>query len=164
MAYTTPRTWTTGETVTAAMMNTHVRDNIAYLKDEYDAIIKTPIFYIKAIAEDVDLETGDGLIYITIPPAFNGKNLSVPHAAVYAASSSGAVSIQIHNVTDGVDMLSTLLTIDVSEYSSYTAATPAVVNATYALVSTGDRLRIDIDGAGTGVDGLDIILSFEDAS
>lgn len=31
MAWTTPRTWTAGETVTAALMNTHVRDNEAYL-------------------------------------------------------------------------------------------------------------------------------------
>ena len=28
MAYTSPRTWTAGETVTAALMNTHVRDNL----------------------------------------------------------------------------------------------------------------------------------------
>lgn len=34
MAWTTPRTWTTGEVVTAAQMNTHVRDNLAYLKDD----------------------------------------------------------------------------------------------------------------------------------
>lgn len=31
MAWTTPRTWTAGETVTAAIMNTHVRDNLAVL-------------------------------------------------------------------------------------------------------------------------------------
>lgn len=30
-AWTAPRTWTTGETVTAAMMNAHVRDNTAWL-------------------------------------------------------------------------------------------------------------------------------------
>jgi hypothetical protein len=28
MAWTTPRTWTTGEIVTAALMNTHLRDNL----------------------------------------------------------------------------------------------------------------------------------------
>ena len=28
MAYTTPRTWMAGETVTAALMNTHLRDNL----------------------------------------------------------------------------------------------------------------------------------------
>ena len=31
MAWTTPRTWTTSELVTAAMMNTHVRDNLNFL-------------------------------------------------------------------------------------------------------------------------------------
>ena len=36
MAYTTPRTWVTGETVTAALMNTHVRDNLSYLKTQTD--------------------------------------------------------------------------------------------------------------------------------
>lgn len=29
MPWTTPRTWVSGETVTAALMNTHVRDNLA---------------------------------------------------------------------------------------------------------------------------------------
>lgn len=33
MAWTTPRTWVTAEVVTASHMNTHVRDNTAYLKD-----------------------------------------------------------------------------------------------------------------------------------
>lgn len=31
MSWTTPRTWVTGELVTAAIMNTHVRDNLAEL-------------------------------------------------------------------------------------------------------------------------------------
>lgn len=31
MAWTTPRTWTTSELVTASIMNTHVRDNLNYL-------------------------------------------------------------------------------------------------------------------------------------
>lgn len=32
MAWTTPRTWVTGETVTAALMNSHVRDNLDFLE------------------------------------------------------------------------------------------------------------------------------------
>lgn len=31
MAWTAPRTWTTGELVTAAFLNTHLRDNLSYL-------------------------------------------------------------------------------------------------------------------------------------
>jgi hypothetical protein len=46
-------------------------------------------------------------------------------------------------------MLSTKITIDVSEYTSYTAATPCVINNSYKLVSTGDRIAIDVDIAGT---------------
>jgi hypothetical protein len=32
MAWTAPRTWVTGELVTAALMNTHVKDNLTYLQ------------------------------------------------------------------------------------------------------------------------------------
>ncbi|MFA4973636.1 MAG: hypothetical protein WC683_13580 [bacterium] len=38
MAWTAPRTWATGEIVTAAMLNTHVRDNELYLKGETDKL------------------------------------------------------------------------------------------------------------------------------
>jgi hypothetical protein len=31
MAWTTPRTWVTSELVTAALMNTHLRDNLTFL-------------------------------------------------------------------------------------------------------------------------------------
>lgn len=37
MAWTTPRTWTNGEVVDAAMLNTHVRDNLNYLKTQVAA-------------------------------------------------------------------------------------------------------------------------------
>src|SRR5436309_5601123 len=34
MAWTAPATWTVGQLVTAATMNTHVRDNLKYLKGQ----------------------------------------------------------------------------------------------------------------------------------
>ncbi len=37
MAWTTPRTWVTSEIVTAALLNTHIRDNESYLKGNADA-------------------------------------------------------------------------------------------------------------------------------
>ena len=36
MAWTAPRTWVTGELVTAAFMNTYIRDNQTYIKTEID--------------------------------------------------------------------------------------------------------------------------------
>lgn len=41
MAWTAPRTWTTTELVTAAMMNTHVRDNLVYLGGSSGAFVST---------------------------------------------------------------------------------------------------------------------------
>lgn len=37
MAWTTPRTWVTSEVVTAAVMNTHVRDNLSALHVPFEA-------------------------------------------------------------------------------------------------------------------------------
>lgn len=42
MAWTTPRTWTDTETVTASIMNTHVRDNLNELRDPGDWASYTP--------------------------------------------------------------------------------------------------------------------------
>ena len=37
MAWTTPRTWVNGETIDASIMNTHIRDNLNYLKTQVAA-------------------------------------------------------------------------------------------------------------------------------
>jgi len=115
---------------------------------------------IKVIAEDTALTTGDGKAYFTVPPQLNGRNLVEAYAVVYTPSTSGTPTIQIHNATDAVDMLSTAVTIDINKYNSLTATTPAVINTSYDDVISGDRLRIDCDVAGTSVTGLDIFLVF----
>lgn len=109
------------------------------------------------------LATGDGRAYFPIPPELNNYNLIVPHAQVATAPTSSNISIQIHNVTDGVDMLSTPLTIDDGEKSSHTAATPPVVNGAADDVVTGDLLRVDVDAVGSGVAGVGlwVALRFE---
>ena len=80
---------------------------------------------------------------------------------MYGSSSSGLPLIQIHNLTDTADMLGTLITIKVGEFNSYTADARSAVNAAAENVATGDRFRVDVDAAGTGTDGLDIIMTFE---
>ncbi len=69
-------------------------------------------------------------------------------------------AIQIHNVTDAVDMLSTKITIEEDEYNSWDAATAPVINTSNDDVVTGDRIRVDVDIAGAGAKGLDVILGF----
>lgn len=106
------------------------------------------------------LTTGDGKAYYRVPSTLDGWELIAAAAHVTTVSSSGAPTIQIHNVTDGLDMLSTRITIDANEKDSATAATPAVVNDLNADVATADELRIDVDVAGTGAKGLIVEMQF----
>lgn len=41
MAWTSPRTWTAGETVTAALLNVHLRDNLKAIGDAWTAFTPT---------------------------------------------------------------------------------------------------------------------------
>jgi hypothetical protein len=107
------------------------------------------------------ITTGDGKAYYRVPSALNGMNLVSVAAALTTVSSSGIPTIQIANVTDSVDMLSTKLTIDASETDSSTAATPAVIDGAHDDVATADLLRIDIDVAGTGAKGLMVEMQFQ---
>jgi hypothetical protein len=99
--------------------------------------------------------------FLVIPSDLNGFELTHAHAAVYTVSSSGAVNVMVRNVVQAVDMLSTAITIDANERTSYTAATPPVIHSTNDDVATGDVIVVDVDGAGTGTEGLVVILHFE---
>ena len=119
------------------------------------------LIYLRCFEEGTALATGDGKRYCTIPAELNGWNLVAVMAAVYTVSSSGTPTVQVHNLTDTADMLSTRITIDANEYSSATAAAPPAINGAADDVATGDRLRIDVDVAGTGTKGLDVVLTFQ---
>ncbi len=119
------------------------------------------VLEIKVVDDQSEVTVGDGQFAFAISSDLNGWTLLSAHAYVTDASSSGLVTVQVRNVTNGnVDMLSTRVTIDVSEFTSYTAATPSVVNGTNAGVSTGDIIGIDVDVAGTVALGLGVILTF----
>lgn len=107
------------------------------------------------------ITTGDGKAYYRVPSTLNGMNLVAVAAAVTTASSSGIPTVQIANVTQAADMLTTKLTIDASETDSSTAAAAAVIDTGNDDVATGDMLRIDIDVAGTGAKGLMVEMQFQ---
>lgn len=101
------------------------------------------------VANGTALTVGDGKAFFRIPSGYNGMDLISVAAHAGTASSANAITLQVFNVSDNVDMLSTALTIDANENDSSTAATAAVINSSYKSVSTGDWIRIDCDGAGT---------------
>lgn len=107
---------------------------------------------------------GDGAMIVCIPPEANGMNLVDADAFLTTvATGASLTTIQIRNVTDTQDMLSTKITIDASEYTSYSAATQPVINTTYDDVATGDLIAVDIDviGSTTAGKGLGVILVFQ---
>ncbi len=106
------------------------------------------------------LTTGDGAAFFRIPSTLNGMNLVAVAAHVTTVSSSGTPTIQIANVTDSVDMLSTRITINANEKDSSTASA-AVIDAAHDDVATADELRIDVDVAGTGTKGLIVEMQFQ---
>jgi len=122
---------------------------------------KRKIVYSQFLSDTSTLNTGAGIYYFTIPEEFNELKLLKAEAFNNTESSSGNVSLMIRNTTIGADMLTTGITIEQSEYSSYTATVPSVVDPTNNTVSTGDRLAVDCYANGTGTKGVGIILTFE---
>lgn len=115
---------------------------------------------IKLFDDALYVGSGDGKFSFDIDSDLGGTKLQSVVGYVSTASSSGAVTVQVHNVTQAVDMLSTALTIDASEKSSRTAATAAVIDSGNAVVADGDEIRIDVDSAGSGAKGLVVTLVF----
>jgi len=114
---------------------------------------------IKCVADTIGPTTGNGITHVTIPSTLDGKDLQSAQAHVYTAGTGSLTTVQLHNLTDGQDMLSTPITIDSGEKDSSTAATPSA-GSSYTGVSTADVIRIDVDIVATNTLGLEIRMVF----
>ena len=114
---------------------------------------------VKCVADTIGPSVGNGITHVTIPSTLDGKNLQSAQAHVYTVGTGSTTTVQLHNLTDGQDMLSTAITIDASEKDSSTAATPSVVGS-YSAVSTADVIRIDVDIVATNTLGLEVRMVF----
>lgn len=101
--------------------------------------------------ETTAITTGVGKAYIRSPFAMT---LTGVRANLNTASSSGIPTVDIN--VNGSTVLSTKLTIDVSELTSVTAAVPAVISS--ASIADDDQISFDVDVAGTGAKGLKVWL------
>lgn len=104
------------------------------------------------------LTTGDGKAYVRIPEEFNGFNLVGVRFA--RLSGTGTPLVQVHNLTQTADMLTTRVSIDSGETDSSTAATAVVIDTANDDVASADRLRIDVDDAGTATLWAEVQLVF----
>lgn len=96
--------------------------------------------------ETTALTTGAAKVTFRMPYAFT---LTAVRASVTTAPTDAAITVDINE--GGVSILSTLLTIDATEKTSTTAATPAVISDT-ALADDAE-ITIDIDTVGSTVAG-----------
>lgn len=118
------------------------------------------IFEIKVFEDVIVVAAGDGAFKFDIPSDLDEAVLVDVEAWITGASSSGTVVVSLYNNTQGVDMLSTPLTIDVGELNDKDAATPFVIDLTNAEVAEGDEIWINVDNAGTGALGLGVAVKF----
>ena len=121
------------------------------------------VITVRVIDPGTALTSGNGKTYFTVPEEFNGMDLSGVALACYVTSTGNDPVVQLHNLDHGggaTDILTTECTIDAGELNSYTAAVPVVIDGTKDDVSTGDRIRVDVDDAGTDTEGLDVIMTF----
>lgn len=139
MAWTAPRTWSTGELVTAAMMNVHVRDNLLALKSPPggQALISSDVSTTSTTYVDI---TGASLTVTTT----GGAILLEFNATMYADVAGRVVNIR---VVIGSNITATLITQVLG-----TSSNPEVIHVTYRLVPTAgsNQCRVQwLTNAGT---------------
>lgn len=116
------------------------------------ALLPIPYDIVVAISdESTAITTGTAKVTIRAPRAMT---LSTVLGALNTVSSSGIPTFDVN--VNGSTILSTKLTIDVSEKTSVTAAVPVVLSST--AIAFDDEITFDIDVAGTGAKGAKIVL------
>lgn len=104
------------------------------------------------------VSTGNGKFIFPIPQDLHKAELV--HAAA-GVSVAGAVTVQIRNITQAnLDLLSTEITIDAGEFTSYAVGTTEPVITPDQPVEVGDMIAIDVDAADGTAEGLAVILVF----
>ncbi len=126
-----------------------------------DSVFFDRTLIIKVIADSLPTYVGNGISRITCPSDLSGLYLRSVGAHVYTAGTTGLTTIQIYDETDGMNMLSTAMTIDSSEVDTSTAATPAVISTSLDAIATADVLRFDITTISTTpANGLELRIGF----
>lgn len=103
-----------------------------------------------------ELEVADGVGYIEILEKCNGMNLISARATVGTPGTTNASTFDIYNVTDGVSMLSSAISI-----ASGAKSGTGTVDTAHDDVATGDIIRIDVNTLSTTKPkGLIVTLAF----
>lgn len=144
--------WTPASYAVASDLNTGTNTNKPVTSDALaGSNYGTAVVPLIVFNDSTDCATGDGAgdIWFRVPSVLNGFDLVGVAACCQTAGTTGTMDVQVHNVTQAADMLTTKITIDSAETDSSTAATPAVIDTANDDVATGDQIRIDVDAVHT---------------
>lgn len=159
----------TATTVAAQILASRNGENPANVGIRHSVVITntaenvdlTRSFAAQVVAGTTAVATGDGQLYVLMPSTLNGWNLVRAEAAVVTAGTGAGsfTEIQLHNVTDSTDILSTKIKIAAG---STVGAVGVVDNGA---IATNDVIRVDVDAINTGApQGLMIVLEFQAAA
>ena len=115
---------------------------------------KTEALIIAASDETTALTVADGKTEFQMPYAFTLTGVRA--TLTTAGSTSGVTTIDIED--DGTSIFSTLLTIDYSEKTSTSAATPAVISGASLADGSVMKVNVDVLSGGATEAGLKIYL------
>jgi hypothetical protein len=109
-----------------------------------------------------NLAIGNGQAYFAVPAQLDGWRLSGVYGTLSVASSSGQPEVQLRRNRGGSDedMLSDPLKFDETETDTTVPGNPYAIDSSNDGVATGDRIYVDVDAAGTGAQGLHVVLTF----
>lgn len=146
MAWTTPRTWASGESVTSTVMNTHVRDNL-------NAIVSPPYVFVRANSTSTTLATGGSWVALSfdteVSDAFNmwvssaAPNINIATAGLYLINAgfgvvfSGAQYARARIRVNGTDVPSAGMSV----YGASTQTANLSLSLMYRL-SAGDYVQL----------------------
>lgn len=112
--------------------------------------------YIQVACSDLttDLVAGTTKAYFRLPYA---ATLSEVSASVLTAPTGSAITVDVNE--NGTSVLSTKLTIDATEKTSITAATPAVISD--SVLALDSEITFDIDVIGSTIAGAGLIVTLK---
>lgn len=118
-------------------------------------------YQIKMFADDETVVGGENACecILRIPKDLHGTQLTAIEACVTTAG-GGDVTIQAHNITQAVDMLLTVLSIDSGELDSKDAATAVVIDPDNMVVHWGDQIEFNVIDDGGGALGMNLDVVF----
>lgn len=138
MAWTAPRTWVDGETVTATLLNTHLRDNLKAIGDPWTAY--TPAW----TAATTNPALGNGTLvgaYLSLGKLVVWRIRLTIGSTTTLGSGIYSFSLPVNGNPDGIDAAGQGIARDNSPVA-YSPLTARIVAGTVDLI-TGSGSRVD---------------------